>query len=100
MLKAIVMFVELNPILHVPQRLAIMSILVSVSEADFLYLKEKTSMTAGNLSSHIEKLSNAGYVEIEKGYKGKRPRTVLKITQSGIDAFESYVNAIKVYINK
>lgn len=94
------MFVELNPILHVPQRLAIMSILVSVSEADFLYLKEKTSMTAGNLSSHIEKLSNAGYVEIEKGYKGKRPRTVLKITQSGIDAFESYVNAIKVYINK
>ncbi|MDR0538240.1 MAG: transcriptional regulator [Tannerellaceae bacterium] len=94
------MFKDLNPLLHVQQRLAIMSILISVEEADFSYIKEKTAMTAGNLSSHTDKLSSAGYIDIIKGMKGKRPRTVFKITSAGIDAFEEYVNSIKTYINR
>lgn len=94
------MFKDLDPLLHSQQRLAIISILISVEEADFVYLKEKTGATAGNLSTHIEKLSEAGYIEVDKFIDGKRPRTVLKITPKGIDAFEEYVKALQDYIKK
>lgn len=94
------MFKDLDPLLHSQQRLAIISILVSVEEADFVYLKEKTGATAGNLSTHIEKLSEAGYIEVKKFIEGKRPRTVCKITKKGVDAFEEYVNAIQDYIKR
>ena len=76
-----------------------MSILMSVEEADFVYLKEKTEATAGNLSVQIEKLSNAGYIIVEKGFSGRKPRTVCRISDTGLKAFEDYVDALKTYIN-
>ena len=94
------MFKELNPLLHSELRLAVMSILLSVESADFVYLKEQTHATAGNLSVQIDKLQKAGYIKIEKGFKGKIPRTTCAITPEGITAFEEYVEAIKSYIIK
>ena len=90
---------ELNPLLHSQLRLAIMSILMNVEEADFVYLKEKTESTAGNLSVQLDKLSSAGYIYIEKGMSGKRPRTVCSITAEGKKAFEEYVDSLKTYLN-
>ncbi len=90
---------ELNPLLHSQLRLAIMSILMSVEEADFVYLKEKTESTAGNLSVQLDKLSSAGYISIEKGMSGKRPRTTCSITPEGRTAFEEYVEVLKTYLN-
>ena len=94
------MFKELNPLLHSELRLAVMSILLSVESADFVYLKEQTHATAGNLSVQIDKLQKAGYIKIEKGFKGKIPRTTCAITPEGISAFEEYGEAIKSYIIK
>ena len=93
------MFKELDPLLHSELRLAVMSILLSVSEADFVYIRETTKATAGNLSVQIDKLSEAGYVEVERGFLGKRTRTVCKITPKGVEAFNNYVEALKGYLN-
>lgn len=90
---------ELNPLLHSQLRLAVISILMNVEEADFVYLKEKTESTQGNLSVQLDKLSKAGYINIEKGMSGKRPRTVCSITELGRIAFEEYVDALKFYLN-
>ncbi len=90
---------ELNPLLHSQLRLAIMSILMNVEEADFVYLKEKTESTAGNLSVQIEKLSSAGYITVVKGMSGKRPRTTCAVTKEGQKAFEEYVETLKTYLN-
>lgn len=90
---------ELNPLLHSQLRLAVMSILMSVDEADFFYLKEKTESTAGNLSVQLDKLSTAGYITVNKGYAGKKPRTVCTITEAGRKAFEEYVNDLRQYLN-
>lgn len=90
---------ELNPLLHSQLRLAVMSILMSVEEADFVYLKEKTESTAGNLSVQLDKLSSAGYISIEKGMSGNRPRTTCSVTPQGRKAFEEYVDALKTYLN-
>ena len=90
---------ELNPLLHSQLRLAVISILMNVEEADFVYLKEKTESTAGNLSVQLDKLSSAGYITVEKGMAGKRPRTTCSITPAGIAAFEEYVEALKTYLN-
>lgn len=90
---------ELDPLLHSQLRLAVMSILMNVEEADFVYLKEKTESTAGNLSVQLEKLSNAGYIAVKKGFLGRKPRTVCRITPQGRKAFEDYVDALKSYIN-
>ena len=92
------MFKELNPLLHSELRLGIMSILLSVEEADFTYLKQETKATAGNLSVQIEKLSKAEYIEVIKTFKGKMPCTLCRITPKGIEAFEEYVEALKTYI--
>ncbi len=92
------MFKELNPLLHSELRLAIMSILLGVDEADFVFIREQTGATAGNLSVQIDKLQKAGYIEVQKGFRGKMPRTVCRITRAGIDAFEEYVEALKGYI--
>ena len=94
------MFKELDPLLHSQLRLAVTSILISVESAEFTYLKEKTDSTAGNLSVQLEKLSRAGYIEIIKSFKGKKPLTTCKITKTGIKAFEEYVSTLKQYINK
>jgi DNA-binding MarR family transcriptional regulator len=92
------MFENLDPLLHSQQRLAIMSLLIPVEEADFVFLKEKTGTTAGNLSIHIDKLSEAGYIVVRKFIDGKRPRTVCRITPKGVDAFDNYVQALQSYI--
>lgn len=93
------MFRELNPLLHSELRLAVMSILVSVESADFVYLRKQTGATAGNLSVQIDKLQKAGYIDVEKGFNGRMPRTVCRITRQGVDAFEEYVKAISEYIS-
>lgn len=90
---------ELDPLLHSQLRLAIMSILMNVEEADFVYLKEKTESTAGNLSVQIDKLSGAGYINVEKGMSGKRPRTSCRVTETGRRAFEDYVETLKDYLH-
>ena len=91
------MFKELNPLLHSELRLAVMSLLISVEEADFVYIRQQTGATAGNLSVQLAK---AGYIVVTKTFKGKMPCTLCKITPQGIDAFEEYVEALKSYIMK
>ncbi len=94
------MFKELNPLLHSELRLAVISLLVSVGEADFMDIMEQTHSSGGNLSIQIEKLSKAGYIEVTKTFKGKRPCTTCKLTPAGLQAFEEYVEALRTYIQK
>lgn len=93
------MLKKLDPLLHSELRLAIMSLLISVNRADFKYLKEETESTAGNLSVQLTKLEEAGYIKVEKGFKGKMPHTICSITDKGIEAFEKYVKDLKGYLN-
>lgn len=76
-----------------------MSLLIGIKSAEFTFIKEKTSATAGNLSVQLDKLEKAGYITIEKSFKGKRPLTTCKITKGGVLAFEQYVNNLKKYID-
>ena len=92
------MFKELDPILHSQLRLAVVSLLISVKEAEFAFLKEKTNATAGNISVQINKLKEAGYVEVTKQFKDNYPQTLCKITQKGVLAFETYVHALRSYM--
>ncbi len=92
------MLQELDPLLHSQLRLAIVSILLSVDEADFVYLKEQTGATAGNLSVQIDKLAAAGYIRVIKEFVGRKTRTSCQITEKGREAFERYVEAIKSYL--
>ena len=94
------MFKDLDPILHSQLRLAIMSLLISVKEAEFTFLKEKTNATAGNLSVQIQKLKDAGYIDVVKQFKDNYPQTICKITRQGIKAFEEYVNSLQSYLGK
>ncbi|MEJ0103291.1 MAG: transcriptional regulator [Bacteroidota bacterium] len=94
------MFKDLDPILHSQLRLAVMSLLISVKEAEFTFLKEKTNATAGNLSVQIQKLKDAGYIEITKQFKDNYPQTLCKITPAGIKAFEHYVKDLQSYLGK
>ncbi len=94
------MFKELDPILHSQLRLAVMSLLVSVREAEFTFLKEKTNSTAGNLSVQIQKLKDAGYIDVTKQFKDNYPHTICKITRQGIRAFENYVHSLQSYLGK
>lgn len=98
MLKEIVDVQKLNPLLHSELRLAVMSILVGVDEADFVYIRKQTGATAGNLSVQLDKLSEAGYITVEKGFKGKKPCTTCRVTEAGISAFSEYVAALMDYI--
>jgi DNA-binding transcriptional ArsR family regulator len=92
-------FKELDPILHSQLRLAVMSLLISVKEAEFTFLKDKTNASAGNLSVQINKLKDAGYIDVIKQFYNNYPQTICKITDAGMNAFESYVNALKSYMN-
>lgn len=92
-------FKELDPILHSQLRLAVVSLLISVREAEFTFLKDKTNATAGNLSVQINKLKDAGYIEVTKQFSNNYPQTICKITKKGIEAFEAYVNALQSYMN-
>ncbi|MEJ7588698.1 MAG: transcriptional regulator [Ferruginibacter sp.] len=93
------MFKDLDPILHSQLRLAVMSLLIGVREAEFIFLKEKTNASAGNLSVQINKLKDAGYIDIVKQFKDNYPQTICKITKKGIDSFEVYFNALQSYMN-
>ena len=90
---------DLDPLLHSQLRLAVVSILMSVEEADFVFLKEKTNSTAGNLSVQIEKLSEAGYIEANRTLEGRRTRTVCRMTEKGRQAFAWYIDTLKDYLN-
>ncbi len=92
-------FEKLNPLLHSQLRLAIMSLLVSVEKADFSFIKEKTEATSGNISVQIGKLEDAGYLNVKKTFKNKRPNTSYRITQKGVKAFEKYVDNLQQYLN-
>ena len=91
---------ELDRMIHEPARLLIVTILSSVESADFLFLQRETDLTKGNLSAHLSKLENAGYVNIEKTFKGKLPLTVCKLTESGQQAFDGYRQQMQNFIAK
>lgn len=92
------MFKDLDPILHSQLRLAVVSLLISVKEAEFTFLKEKTNATAGNLSVQLNKLKDAGYISIKKQFKDNYPQTLCSITPQGVDAFEKYVKDLQEYL--
>lgn len=92
------MFKDLDPILHSQLRLAVMSLLIGVKEAEFTFIKEKTNSTAGNLSVQVNKLKDAGYIDVVKKFKDNYPLTTCKITKQGIDAFELYVKNLQDYL--
>ncbi|HTF18676.1 MAG TPA: transcriptional regulator [Chryseolinea sp.] len=93
------MFKDLDPLLHSQLRLAVMSLLLTVDSAEFTFIKEKTSSTAGNLSIQLDKLSDAGYIKVTKSFRGKKPVTTCSITKTGMKAFDDYVSALKKYIH-
>ena len=92
------MFKELDPLLHSQLRLAVVSLLVGLKEAEFSYLREKTGATAGNLSVQISKLSDAGYISVAKTFRDNYPLTTCRITPGGVAAFEKYVDDMKAYL--
>jgi DNA-binding transcriptional ArsR family regulator len=91
---------ELDRLIHEPARLLIVTILSTVESADFLFLQRETELTKGNLSAHLSKLENAGYVRIEKTFKGKLPLTVCKLTEAGQRAFNGYRQQMQNFIDK
>jgi DNA-binding MarR family transcriptional regulator len=92
------MFKDLDPILHSQLRLAVMSLLISVKEAEFTFIRDKTNSTAGNLSVQVQKLKEAGYIEVSKQFKDNYPLTTCRVTPKGLEAFESYVKALQDYL--
>lgn len=93
------MFRDLDPILHSQLRLSIISTLMTVDEANFNFIKDTTGATSGNISIQIKKLEEAGYIDVKKSFKNNYPNTTLSITDKGREAFETYVNDLKKYIN-
>jgi DNA-binding PadR family transcriptional regulator len=90
---------KLNPIIHSALRLAVISLLITLEEADFNLILSETKSTAGNLSVQLTKLEKVGYITIDKTFKGKKPNTVCKITKKGIREFDLYVKNLKSYLN-
>ena len=86
---------EIDRIIHEPARFMILSILSLVKETDFLFLRRQTGLTQGNLSSHLSRLEAAGYIEIRKEFVEKIPRTVLRMTEQGDEAFSAYQQVMK-----
>lgn len=93
------MFNDLDPILHSQLRLSIVSILMTVEEANFSFIKDATKAAAGNISIQINKLQEAGYINVVKSFKNNYPNTTIAITSKGKEAFETYVYDLKKYIN-
>jgi DNA-binding MarR family transcriptional regulator len=86
---------EIDRLIHEPARMAIMSLLYVVESSDFVFLMNQTGLTWGNLSAHMAKLEEAGYIEVTKAFKGKRPNTTLKLTDKGRLAFRQYALQMK-----
>jgi DNA-binding MarR family transcriptional regulator len=93
------MIQEIDRIIHEPARLLLLIYLYSVDKADFTFLKQQTGMSQGNLSSHLSKLELAGYIHIEKKFRNRRPLTLAKISDSGREAFTSYVKGMHHYFS-
>lgn len=93
------MYEDLDPLLHSQLRLAIISMLISSEKVEFTHVQEETNAAAGNISIQIRKLQEAGYITVEKTFRNNYPRTMLSITETGVKAFESYVNNLNKYIN-
>jgi len=92
------MFKDLNPILHSQLRLAVISMLTKLKEADFTLIREQTNATAGNLSIQINKLKDAGYISVTKQFRENYPQTICKLTQDGQAAFDEYVKSLQSYL--
>ena len=92
--------VELDSIIHEKSRLEIMSYLLVNEEVSFKFLKERTQMTDGNLAQHLRKLEDAKYIEVKKGFKGRRPQTKYRITEKGIKALNNYLKNLKAFIEE
>jgi DNA-binding MarR family transcriptional regulator len=90
---------ELDPTIHGPVRLAIFSILSGAEEAEFTYLRDRIGATDGNLSVHLSKLEEAGFIAVEKQFVGKKPRTLYRLTERGRRAFVAYVKNLKALLN-
>jgi DNA-binding MarR family transcriptional regulator len=88
-------FTDLDRMVHEPARLAVMSLLYVIDSADFTFLMNQTGLTWGNLSAHLSKLEEAGYIESEKSFKNKRPNTSLRLTDEGREAFKNYAHKMK-----
>ena len=91
---------EIDRLVHEPARLAVMSLLFVVDRADFLFLMNQTGLTWGNLSAHMSRLEEAGYLTVEKTFKGKRPNTMLRLTPRGRDAFRTYAGRMRQYFSE
>ena len=98
MTKELRRLVEVDRLIHEPARLMIVAILSAVESADFLYLQRETGLTKGNLSSHLARLEEGGYVHIEKTYRGKLPLTICRLTQAGQKAFQEYRKNLKKFV--
>ena len=92
------MYKSLDPLLHNELRLKIMSLLISIESAEFTFLLDETKATRGNLSAQITKLAKANYITVNKSFKNNYPLTTCKISEKGIDAFESYATALRTYL--
>ena len=90
---------NLNKLIHEPARISVLSLLSVVEEADFIFIMNSTGLTQGNLSSHLAKLEDAAYIEIEKSFKGKRPHTIVRLTDSGHRELIEYIKTIKKFIS-
>jgi DNA-binding MarR family transcriptional regulator len=88
---------DLDRLVHEPARLAIMALLYVIESADFTFLMNQTGLSWGNLSTHMSKLEEAGYLEVEKGFKGRRPQTTLRLTPKGREAFQEYARKMKQF---
>ena len=92
--------IELDRLIHEPARLLLVTILATVASADFLFLQRETGLTKGNLSAHLSKLEEAGYVKIEKTFKGKLPLTVCRLTAAGKKALTQYRQQLQEFMAK
>ncbi len=92
--------IEVDRLVHEPSRSVILAVLAAVQSADFLYLQRETGLTKGNLSVHLTKLEEAGYITIEKTYRGKLPMTLCHITEAGRKAFENYRKQLKRFVEQ
>jgi DNA-binding MarR family transcriptional regulator len=90
---------QIDRVVHEPARLMILMVLYTVEDADFTFLVNVTELTDGNLSSHLTRLEEAGYIEIEKGYSGKKPRTTIRLKPAGKEAIDSYRSTMKKALN-
>ena len=98
MTKELRHLVDVDRLIHEPARLMIVAILSALESADFLYLQRETGLTRGNLSSHLARLEEGGYVQIEKTYRGKLPLTICRLTQAGQKAFQEYRKYLKKFV--